>query len=161
MVEAGDINDTQILNATTQRKDARGLTQFLFKLPSGVEINSEWIPDDHLKQALRLWVDAVRSRIVEDAAAERRAKAKPSTPATTGTGQSSVSGTQNTATAAAASESIVASDPQEMAQKMFEQLDAEVARLHTAVRDQQNALVVVMAQRDRWSRVLNVLKETI
>lgn len=159
MVEAGDINDTQILNATTQRKDVRGLTQFLFKLPSGVEINSEWIPDDHLKQALRLWVDAVRSRIVEDAAALRRAKAKPSTPATTGTEQSSANTTRSSDTVAVASESIAASDPLEMARTTLASLDAKIVLLHNHINAQQAVLASAEIERKRWAKVVSALLE--
>lgn len=160
MLEAGDINDNAILSNTTQRTDARGLIQLRVTLPSGRLLCSEWIAQDNKKIALRKWVEVVRAETVEDANAARRARAKPSTPAPTGTEQSSASGTPSTVTAPADTALPAVSDPLEMAQKMFERLDKEVSEL-VALREDVNArLHKASNERDRWVRVINVLKET-
>jgi hypothetical protein len=160
MLESGDINDNAILSNTTQRTDARGLIQFRVNLPSGRLLCSEWIAPDNKKVALRKWVEVVRAETVEDANAARRVKAKPSTPAQTGAAPASVSGTPSIATAPAATTLPAASDPLEMAQSMFERLDKEVSEL-VALREDVNArLHKASTERDRWVRVINVLKET-
>lgn len=66
-IEGRDINDGAIIEATERLADGNGNTQFKIKLPSGREINSEWLNPDNVKKALQPWVDAVRANIVGDA----------------------------------------------------------------------------------------------
>ncbi len=160
MIESGDINDGTILTATAQRTDARGFFRFVIKLPSGKDLCSEWIAPDHKKEALRKWIEVARGAIVEDATALRRAKAVPSTPASTGTEPSSASGMQNTATAAADSTLRVVSDPLEMAQKMHALLDAQVKDLYIKRENVRVDLAKAEHERDRWAKVLTILQET-
>jgi hypothetical protein len=75
MLEAGDINDSDIITKTVQRSlPPHGFAQFIYSLPSGRKICSEAIPPDHMKQALRAWTQVVRDSILADADEERKQK---------------------------------------------------------------------------------------
>lgn len=73
-LEASDINDGTILNATKQSTDARGNVQFRVTLPSGREIHSEWIKSDQRKQAMMAWLEKVKEQITSDVQDLQRAK---------------------------------------------------------------------------------------
>jgi hypothetical protein len=159
MLEAGDINDNQILNATVQRTDARGLTQLRVNLPSGRLLCSEWITEDNKKPALRKWVEVVREQIVADATAQRRAKAQQSTPASTGTAPSSASSTPSTVTAAADSLPSAGPDPLEMAKAQVARLDSVSKVLHNQIRDWTSKWTEAQLEMKRWQKVVDTLEE--
>jgi hypothetical protein len=65
-ITTGDVNDADILNKTRQETGQNNAVKFFYTLPSGKTMNSEWIAEDQRKPALLLWLDAMRSAIVED-----------------------------------------------------------------------------------------------
>ncbi len=74
-LEGKDINDSAIIDQTQQLRNAQGKTQFKITLPSGRELESEWLSEDNVKKALWPWVDTVRNEMVADAE-EQRAQAR-------------------------------------------------------------------------------------
>lgn len=165
MIEAGDINDSQILSATVQSTDPRGLIKYTYTLPSGRLLCSEWIAPDNAKLALRKWVEVVREQHVEDASAQRRAKVKPSTPATTGTGPSSASTTPNSGTAAAMDRVLQRAkqldnpDPLVFAQQRVDALNERVYALDKEVEQKTSELAKARQELGRWKKVIDSLEE--
>lgn len=70
-VSASDLNDGDILTGTTQVPCGKDGSQFRYAIPGGKAITSECINPDQKKQALRLWVDAVKQTVVANVKAER------------------------------------------------------------------------------------------
>lgn len=67
-LEGKDINDSDIIDQTLQTRNEAGThTQFKIKLPSGRELESEWLNEDNLKKAIWPWVETVRQHMVMDA----------------------------------------------------------------------------------------------
>jgi hypothetical protein len=73
-IGTNDINDGDILSSTRQENGVNNSVRFHYTLPSGRDICSEWIGEEQRKQALMLWLDAVRGQIVEDVKATQREK---------------------------------------------------------------------------------------
>lgn len=163
-LEASDLNDGQILAATTQRVDSRGFTQFNVLLPSGRKLCSEWIAEDHKKQGLRLWVDHVRGAAVADAQEEQAAKlakARRDTPAPTGAVPTSVSTTQSTDTATAGTLPPVPTPAgvEDMARAQLKELDAFIQHLQIEIGERTIKKSVAEKQRSQWLKILNSLTE--
>jgi len=68
-VETADINDGDILNMSSTETADDGRVKFHATLPSGRQIESDWVMPDGLRKARMLWVDAVKEQIVLDAQA--------------------------------------------------------------------------------------------
>jgi hypothetical protein len=74
MIEPGDINDKEILDATKQETNANGTFRFKIKLPTGQDLVSEWIRPERKREAMRAWLDTVRQSVagaVQEKAAEK------------------------------------------------------------------------------------------
>jgi len=69
------LGDGEIIRATKQITSEQGLTQFRMTMPSGREIESEWLREDQLKRALLPWIETIRAELQSDAD-EVRAKAR-------------------------------------------------------------------------------------
>lgn len=77
-LEAADINDDQILNATRQNSNPKnGAIQFEYTFPDGHVLTSEWIAPDNRRRALFAWVEAVRSQMVDHAQQTAARKSRP------------------------------------------------------------------------------------
>lgn len=75
-LEESQVNDRSILEATViERQDHSGRIRFKTTLPSGRDLNSEWIQESDKTKAGILWAEAVRGQIVADSQ-EAAAKAK-------------------------------------------------------------------------------------
>lgn len=72
--EESDLNDSDILSNTRQNNGPNESMQFLFTLPSGRIINSEFVGPEDRKRALMAWIGAVRGEILSDLRETRRAK---------------------------------------------------------------------------------------
>ena len=70
-IEMSDINDGDVINGTGHEmgKDANvGKYRFVYNLPSGRLLNSEWLdPAGDQRQLRKLWLEAVKGQIVADA----------------------------------------------------------------------------------------------
>lgn len=79
-IEESFINDRSILEATVIERQAHsGRIHFKTKLPSGREIESNWIQESDKAKAGMQWIEAVRGQIVADsqeAAAQSRRQLK-------------------------------------------------------------------------------------
>lgn len=73
-LEAADLNDGQILQATKQNVDARGNIQFSISLPMGKELKSEFISPDNARQALKTWLEVVKEQAIAEAKEHRLAQ---------------------------------------------------------------------------------------
>ena len=75
-IEESQVNDRSILEATViERQDHSGRIRFKTTLPSGRDLNSEWIQESDKTKAGILWAEAVRGQIVADSQ-EAAARAK-------------------------------------------------------------------------------------
>lgn len=74
-VEENEINDRDIMTATKIFEDAHGRIQFKTTLPSGRDLNSEWVQASDKSKAGILWAEAVRGQIIADSQ-EASAKAR-------------------------------------------------------------------------------------
>lgn len=71
MIEAQEISDKQVMNATkVEAQAASGRIRFITTLPSGRELSSEWIKESNKTQGVLKWCEAVRGAIVGDAEEE-------------------------------------------------------------------------------------------
>lgn len=70
MIESSDLNDSDILEQTSQLNDGKGNIKFKITLPSGRELSSEWISPDHRRTAIHAWLEAVKAQAVADSEAE-------------------------------------------------------------------------------------------
>ena len=97
-LEASDLNDGGILKASVRETGKDGLMRYKCRLPSGRDLTSEWMREEHFSKAAIAWCDAVRNQAVADVqfdARERAAAAKRALqPVTTDTGSQIVYGTQ-------------------------------------------------------------------
>lgn len=67
-LEGKDINDSDILGATSQMSDESGTKiQFTTVLPSGRKLESEFFPIDMKRKAMVAWLDVVRQSRIDDA----------------------------------------------------------------------------------------------
>lgn len=73
-LEAADMNDGTILQATKQTKDDRGNIQFSISLPMGKELKSEFISPDNARQALKTWLEVVKEQAIAEAKEHRLAQ---------------------------------------------------------------------------------------
>jgi hypothetical protein len=164
VLEAGDLNDSQILAATRQAKDERGATQFSLVLPSKRKLVSEWIAEDKLRDALQVWLDTVRREVVEDARAERIARAHAHMLAQTGTDKQSASGIPSTspATAPSAADHVVAAgvDPLEYAKARVKLLTELSSSLNVELGSLSSKLTTVDKQLSQWTKILSSLTES-
>lgn len=69
------LGDGEIIRATKQITNEHGLTQFRMTMPSGREIESEWLREEQLKKALLPWIATIRAELQSDAD-EVRAQAR-------------------------------------------------------------------------------------
>lgn len=69
------LGDGDIIGSTRQVTAPSGLTQFQITLPSGREVESEWLREDQLKKALLPWIETIKQELQADAD-EVRAKAR-------------------------------------------------------------------------------------
>lgn len=65
-LEASDLSDGAILDKTQQFSNGNGQVQFKIMLPSGRQLESEWIKDDLKKKAMVAWLDVVKAEAVAD-----------------------------------------------------------------------------------------------
>lgn len=76
MLEASDLNDGAILQATRQETGGpNGSLRFKIKLEDGHEVRSEWIAPDQARKAIIQWCETIRQTAVQraqEAAARRR-----------------------------------------------------------------------------------------
>lgn len=70
-LEAQDIGDSTILDQTKQYENGNGQIQFKITLPSGRELESEWLKPDMKKKAMVAWLDVVKAEAVADSDAAR------------------------------------------------------------------------------------------
>lgn len=74
-LEASDLNDGAILQATRQIGGANDTVKFVITLPSGREFSSEYFQNERKREALHSWLSAVRQQVVfESEEAEAAAK---------------------------------------------------------------------------------------
>jgi hypothetical protein len=74
-LEASDLNDGSILQATRQVGGPNDTVKFVITLPSGREFTSEYFQNDRKREALHAWLPAVRQQVVgESEEAENEAK---------------------------------------------------------------------------------------
>lgn len=66
-LEASDIGDNHILSNTKRMENGNGQVQFRITLPSGRELESEWLQPDMQKKAMVAWLDVVKAEAVADA----------------------------------------------------------------------------------------------
>lgn len=65
-LESSDLSDGAILDKTQQFSNGNGQVQFKIMLPSGRQLESEWIKDDLKKKAMVAWLDVVKAEAVAD-----------------------------------------------------------------------------------------------
>jgi hypothetical protein len=66
-IEESQVNDRSIMEATViERQDSSGRIRFKTKLPSGRELESNWIQESDKTTAGIQWAEAVRGQIVAD-----------------------------------------------------------------------------------------------
>ena len=65
MIEPGDINDKDILDNSKLEKASNGTIRFKYMLPNGSELVSEYFNPDHRREAIKAWLEAVRSAVTE------------------------------------------------------------------------------------------------
>lgn len=70
-LEASDMGDSTILDQTKQYENGNGQIQFKITLPSGRELESEWLKPDMKKKAMVAWLDVVKAEAVADSDAAR------------------------------------------------------------------------------------------
>lgn len=66
-LEASDLSDGAILESTQQFQNGNGQVQFKITLPSGRELESEWLSPDMKKKAMVQWLDVVKDQAILDA----------------------------------------------------------------------------------------------
>lgn len=66
-LEASDLSDGAILESTQQFQNGNGQVQFKITLPSGRELESEWLSPDMKKKAMVSWLDVVKDQAILDA----------------------------------------------------------------------------------------------
>jgi hypothetical protein len=66
-LESSDLSDGSILESTQQFQNGNGQVQFKIVLPSGRELESEWLQPDMKKKAMVAWLDVVKQQAMEDA----------------------------------------------------------------------------------------------
>lgn len=164
MLEAGDLNDSQILAATRQAKDGRGATQFSIVLPSGRKVTSEWVSEDNLRNALQVWLGTIKTEAVEDAKADRIAKGRAAMLAQTGKDLSSASSTQSTSAAdvtyTAQRAAAAGSDPLEYARHQLTGYARKVEELKGQIAVLSTELEAAMRLQGRWFTVVSSLTES-
>lgn len=84
-LEAGDINDKEILDETKQESNSRGFIRWKYTFSDGRSpefIQSEWIDRDNARKAIFSWLELVRNSLVSrahDARSEANAAARRAT----------------------------------------------------------------------------------
>lgn len=71
-LEASDISDSGILDNTKQYQNGNGQIQFKITLPSGREIESEWLNPEQKKKAMVAWLDVVKDQALQDSDTARQ-----------------------------------------------------------------------------------------
>lgn len=66
-LEQSDLSDGAILESTQQFQNGNGQVQFKITLPSGRELESEWLSPDMKKKAMVQWLDVVKDQAILDA----------------------------------------------------------------------------------------------
>lgn len=67
MIEPSDINDKAILDNSTQEKASNGSFRFVITLPGGQLLTSEWLNPEKKREAIKIWLEAVRNAIAGQA----------------------------------------------------------------------------------------------
>jgi len=163
MLEAGDINDSEIITKTVQRSlPPHGFAQFVYTLPSGRKICSEAIPPDHMKQALRQWTQAVRDNILQDVEDERKqhiaAARRLQDEKARGALVQDLQETRQPVEAPKRSEphdvEFKEPDPTEMARTNLERLAVKIELLQQRAQCITNELSDALKAQKRWNRIL-------
>ena len=178
-IEESQINDRDILEAThVARQDHSGRIQFRTKLPSGRDLNSEWIQESDKTKAMVLWVEAVRGQIAQDsneaaAKARRTLKelraAQPAVPRLLGADGlamgSSGSSTpaallpqlQTAATPASPAVPVSGIDPSQYVRVQYTTAAAREAELSEQVKQLNAELSMVRQQKAQWFGILTAM----
>jgi len=72
-IQMSDLNDGDILNQTRKMSAGANAIILAYTLPSGQELKSEPVQADQIGKAMIQWIDIVKQRIVDDAAAAQDA----------------------------------------------------------------------------------------
>lgn len=70
-LEARDLSDGPLMEATRIVQNDRGALQFSITLPSGRELVSEWVAEDKRREARDPWLSTIRQEMIADADAVR------------------------------------------------------------------------------------------
>lgn len=145
MAEANELNDSTILQGTTQEAGERGTVRYRYTLPSGHKIYSEWVAADNQKKALRKWVDVVREQWVLDVDELARKKSQAKVEATPG---------QLSYEALAARKVDKTLDPLEHAKNQVVLLEAEVKHWSGELVIADKHLTVAKDKLAKWNQII-------
>ena len=162
MIEQNDINDGTVIQGTTQRTDEKGNVRFVYTLPSGKVMCSEWIAPDMRKTALVRWLDAVRANIVDDLNTTRRERieaAKAMTQPRPTSAEPAVLDRVPAETSSPQTVTAVAdtTDPLAYIRSQVEAAEYAYSEAVNALQIAELALTEAATRRARWRKVLDAL----
>lgn len=151
-VETADINDGAILSNTRQNTKGDNV-QFVYELPSGRKVTSEWIGPENKKRALMNWLETIRPMIVDDATqlqAEKRRQAAAARPQTQAPAPPD-------AVPTAPDVVVQPTDPAEYAAQQRDYWAQAVEKLNVELSRVQEAFIDAGRRRDQWNSIYNGL----
>lgn len=159
MIEASDLNDGQILNATRQETNNSDQLRFSIVLPSGRKVTSEWIDRSKAKQAMFAWLETIKSQVVQDGEAKQEAarKARRDAALLSESAPTVSAGTDTPPTLATGRGRTEGADPFLYAERQLALAAAEVQHWDWTYKDAEQKLKKATAVRDKWARILSQL----
>lgn len=147
--EGRDLNDTEILAATTRPPNDKGQVQFRITLPSGREMKSEWMIAEESKKGVIPWLEYVREQVDVDRANQEALKSREMD-------TTSVSTAEESSTKEDSSQS-----PIDYVTQQRDTYRSVVERLEHELKATQNDLAEARDNLEDWQKIVDSLRGEI